>query len=58
MRVHEVLRDYPELLPVLESFGLDPGEVGGSTMSSVLPADDSWVPLLLERLSWRERAPE
>jgi len=57
MKVHEVIRDYPELLPVLESIGLDPGEVGGSTMTSVLPADGSWVPLVLETLNWRTEAP-
>lgn len=56
MRVHEVIRDYPESLPILESLGLDPGEVGGSAMTSVLPADGSWVPLILEKLSWRATA--
>lgn len=53
-RIHELVRDYPELVRPLEALGIDVGEAGAEPLSSVLGEGDTWVPALLEHLRWRE----
>ena len=58
-RVHELVRDYPELLTPLESLGVDPGSSGARSLGEILPQDERWVKPLLEAVAWRrEGGPE
>jgi len=53
-RVHELVRDYPELLAVLSERDVDPGEGGALTMSEVIPGGGLWVGEVMARLAWRD----
>ena len=52
-RVHELIRDYPELLLPFRKLGVDPGEDGYKALSEILPGDRDWVDGLLEEVRWR-----
>ncbi len=52
-RIHELIRDYPELLATIVALGVDVGEAGNETLPEVFPHDDSWAPVLREAVSWR-----
>lgn len=51
---YELVRDYPELLPLLREMGVDPGEEGSRTLPEVIPGSGPWVPEFLARLAWRK----
>jgi len=53
-RVHELLRDYPELAPLLEARGIDLRECGGKYFLEALPADEPVLSALMAELRWRE----
>jgi hypothetical protein len=53
LRVHELLRDYPEVLAFLEDRGIDPRRDGGKTLAQLLPPDELWLPELMSELRWR-----
>jgi len=53
-RIHELVRDYPELVRPLEALGVDLGEAGAERLSSVLGEEDAWIQPLLEQVRWRE----
>jgi len=53
LRVHELLRDYPEVLPLLEGRGIDARRDGGKTLSQLLPPSEPWLPELMSELRWR-----
>jgi hypothetical protein len=53
-RIHELARDYPELVKPLEGLGIDLGAAGGKTLPSVLQESaETWVPRLLDEVRWR-----
>ena len=52
-RVHELLRDYPEVLAFLEGRGIDPRRDGGKTLAPLLLPDELWLPELMSELRWR-----
>jgi len=53
LRVHEVIRDYPELLPFLLSLGIDARESGGRVMGEVFTTGGPPLGALLAELAWR-----
>ena len=53
LRVHELLRDYPEALPFLEGRGIDPRRDGGKTLAQLLPPSELWWSELTSELRWR-----
>lgn len=57
LRVHEVVRDYPELRSTLHSLGVDAGEAGGRVLGDIFSPDAPELQRLLEELGWRV-APE
>lgn len=52
-RVHELIRDYPELLLPFRNLGIDPGEDGYKALSEILPGDEGCVDGLLQEVRWR-----
>lgn len=53
-RIHELVRDYPELVKPMEALGIDCGAAGTHTLPVVLPGrEESWAPRLLEEVRWR-----
>jgi hypothetical protein len=52
-RVHELLRDYPEVLAFLEARGIDPRRDGAKTLPRLLPPDERWLPELMAEIRWR-----
>ncbi|MGW8266733.1 MAG: hypothetical protein ACWGSQ_10215 [Longimicrobiales bacterium] len=53
LRVHEVVRDYPELRSTLHSLGVDVGEAGGQVLGDLFSPDAPGLQRLLEELGWR-----
>lgn len=53
LRLHELLRDYPEVMAFLEGRGIDPRRDGGKTLAQLLPPDELWLPELMSELRWR-----
>ncbi|MGM0668360.1 MAG: hypothetical protein ACQET1_01500 [Gemmatimonadota bacterium] len=53
-QAHELLRDYPELLPPLLARGVDVGGGGVLTLGELLPGGGPWVAELMGRLAWRD----
>lgn len=51
LRVHEAVRDYPELLPVLRDLGVDLPEGGCALLGDVTPPGQRRE--LLAALAWR-----
>jgi hypothetical protein len=57
LRVHEAVRDYPELRPLLGSLGVKAGESGDIVLGDLLPSDAPELPGLLEVMRWRACPP-
>lgn len=57
LRVHEAVRDYPELRPLLGSLGVKAGESGDTILGDLFSSDAPELPELLEVLRWRECPP-
>lgn len=55
LRVHEAVRDYPELLPALAPPGGVLGARGSAPLSEVIPEVPGGEAGLLSLLSWRGR---
>ena len=53
-RVHELIRDYPELLPFLAAHGVDAGKDGGRTLPEILPSDGAWMEEVRGVVRWRQ----
>jgi len=53
LRIHEVVRDYPELRPILRAFGMDEEGTGKVVLGDLLPPDAPELARLLEELRWR-----
>ena len=53
LRVHEVIRDYPEILPLLSASGTPVGEVGAKSLEGVLAPLGPWPERLSTELAWR-----
>ena len=53
LRVHEVIRDYPELLPSLLPLGKNAVELGGMVLGEIFPPGDPRLGRLLAELAWR-----
>lgn len=53
-QAHELLRDYPELLPPLLARGADPGKGGSLTLGELIPGGEPWVAEFMGHLAWRD----
>jgi hypothetical protein len=53
-QIHELIRDFPELHPILVTLGIQPRLQGGRQINELLP-EEEWLPTLEEALSWRSR---
>ena len=52
-RIHEVVRDYPELRPILRAFGMDEEGTGRAVLGDLLSPVAPELARLLEELRWR-----
>jgi hypothetical protein len=51
--VHELIRDYPELLRVFEDLGLSPREHGAAKLADLVGEDVEALDRLYRELDWR-----
>ncbi|MFC1660091.1 hypothetical protein ACFL3S_01320 [Gemmatimonadota bacterium] len=51
--VHVLVREYPELLPVLLDHGISVEESGGTVLRDVVPVEDGLERECLQALAWR-----
>lgn len=53
LRVHEIVRDYPELRFTLQDLGVNAGGAGGRVLGDVLASDGPALRKMLDELRWR-----
>ncbi len=54
-RIHEVIRDYPELLPLLEEYGVVAGREGSVPLKELPKWGEELEEAILSALRWRIR---
>jgi hypothetical protein len=55
-QIHELVRDFPELLEPLEALGIEAGEAGGVNMSDLSLREEEWRTPFRSFLHWRGRS--
>lgn len=55
-RLHELIRDFPEVLALVRELGLDPGEAGGRPLPESVHDPDGALDRIARVLSWRAEA--